>query len=107
MRFEGDRTRKLTLQKRSVTYNDYNEEVETWNDEATIYGEKWEKQGKEADADGQIAVLQDVRFKIRYRDINEKDYRLKLGSDIYDIENKQEIGRREGWWLMCRYKDND
>lgn len=106
MILHGDRVRKLTVQKRSVTTNDFNEDVETWNDFAEIFGEKWERQGKEADVDGQVAVLQDVRFKIRFIDINEKDYRIVENGTIFDIENKQEIGRREGWWLMCKLKDN-
>lgn len=107
MRFSGNKIRQVTLQQRTVSYDDYNQPVESWTD-TTIYAEKWERQGKEGVEGGQIIAVADVRWKIRYKaGINEKDFRIKEGSTIYDIQNIQDIGRNEGHWLMCERRDRD
>lgn len=116
MRFRGDKTEKVTLKQRTFTYNDYNEEVEDWdsNDEP-IYAEFRERHGKEGDSDGQIAVIQDVRCKVRYKqkldpDIDgntpEADFRIKRGTTTYDIVSITKGGRNEELMMMLTRKDN-
>jgi head-tail adaptor len=115
MRFNGDHTERVTLKKRSISYNDFNEQVEDWDSNDTeMYAEFWEKHGKEGDTDGQILVMQDVRCKIRYRedldpDYNhspESNYRIKRGVTVYDVVSIVKEGRRKALLLMLTRRDN-
>lgn len=107
MRFNGERVRQITLQQKEVTYDAANQPIEDWdNNDITLYAEKWERQGKESDSDGALIAQQDIRWKMRWRDINKSDYRIKEGNTVYDIENIQEIGRKEAMWLMTKVRDN-
>lgn len=110
MRFRGDRMRIVQLQQRSVTYDAANQQIDNFPpDGGTIirdYVQKVEMQGKETDRDGALIATQDIRFKMRYRAINKRDWRIVEGSSVYDIENIQVIGRNEGMWLMCKLRDN-
>lgn len=112
MRFKGEKTEKVTLKQRSTTYNDLNEQVDSWdsNDE-TIYAEFLERHGKEGESDGQVLVIQDVRCKVRYKskldpDISsnepEVDFRIKRGTTTYDITSIIKQGRREALLLMLQ-----
>ena len=110
MRFRGDRMRIIQLQQRGVTYDAANQPIDNFPpDGGTIirdYAQKVDMQGKETDRDGALIATQDIRYKMRYRAINKRDWRIVEGSSIYDIENIQVIGRNEGMWLMCKLRDN-
>lgn len=112
MRLKGEKTERVTLKQRTVTFNDLNEQVEDWdsNDE-TIYAEFLERHGKEAESGGQVLVIQDVRCKIRYKskldpDIDsnqpEGDFRIKRGTTEYDITSIIKRGRNEALLLMLQ-----
>lgn len=116
MKFKGEHTEKCTLKKRTVTTNDFNEEIEDWDsNDTTIYAEFYEQQGREGDSDGQVAVIQDVRCKVRYRsgldpdegNTPEADYRIQRGQTTYDIESVVKKGRREAMKLMLKRRDNE
>lgn len=113
MKFSGDQIRKVVLEKKTTTTNEYNEQIEAWNPATSIspngeiFAEKWDQGGKEALESGQIVAMKDVRFRIRYVDgLNENEYRINYDGKIYDIENIKEIGRREGQVLITRQRDN-
>lgn len=111
MRFKGERTEKVTLKKRSVTYNSLNEPVEDWDsNDTTIYAEFLERHGKEGGKDGQVLVIQDVRCKIRYRtalDTRENPdceatHRIVRDGITYDITSAIPEGRRQKIMLMLQ-----
>ena len=108
MRFVGEHTELIELQKRTLTYNDFNEEIETWAKDRDLYAEFFEQQGKEGESSGQILVVQDIRCKIRYVEgLNEKDYRVKRGDEIYDIQSIVREGRNKEQRLVLERRDNE
>lgn len=112
MRINGKQARKVILEKKTVTYNNLNEEVTEWNPDlrfpqGKIWAEMWDQGGKETTSSGQTVAYSDVRFKCRYIEgLNESDYRIRELNAVYDIENIKEIGRREGQIMMCQRQDN-
>lgn len=110
MKFSGNQMRKVTLLKRTVTTNDYNEEVNTWSADTAnsatdangkIYMEWWDQGGREKMEGGLLVAVRDVRARCYYIDgLNAKDYRIEKDGVEYDIEHVKEIGRREGQQLM-------
>ena len=111
MRFDGEHTEPVTLQLRSVTKNDHNEQVYTWSDYRKLYAEFYSRQGKQAASDGQILVVQDLRCRIRWiSNLNERDYRIirpKMGNEIYTITSIVQEGRRKYLLLMLERRDNE
>lgn len=116
MKFSGNQMRKVTLLKKTVTENEYNEQVATWpadtansatDDTGKIYMEWWDQGGREKMEGGLLVAVKDVRARCYYIDgLNEKDYRIKKDGVEYDIEHVKEIGRREGQQLMLMARDN-
>jgi len=97
----GRLDRRLTLQRRTLTENDYGEAVETWTDLATVWAEKIPVRGAERYAAMQTVAEVDTRFKIRYRtDISPLD-RVVCAGTTYDVKGVLEIGRREGWEIYA------
>ena len=108
MRFIGEHTEKIELQKRTLTYNDFNEEIQTWVKDRDLYAEFFEQQGKEGQSDGQILAIQDTRCKIRYiHGLNKRDFRIKRGDDIYDIQSIVRAGRNKEQRLILEWRDNE
>lgn len=109
MRFKGDRVRLVKLEIRVLINNsDTGEEEEVWLTDRYIYAEKWERQGKEGNEEGQLIATQDVRWKVRHIEgLNKRDYRIIEGENVYLIQNIQSIGRNEGAWVMCELRDNE
>ncbi len=98
----GRLDRRLTLQRRTLTENDYGEAVETWTDLATVWAEKIPVRGFERYASMQTVAEVEERFKIRYRkDITPLD-RVVCAGITYDVLGVLEIGRREGWEILAK-----
>lgn len=108
MNFKGEHTRRVILEKREVTYNEYNEEIEVWKSYKELFAEFYARQAKEGVVEGQNIVVQDKRCKIRYVDgLNEADFRIKDGGTIYDITSIIPAGRRKELRLMLEKRDNE
>ena len=98
----GRLDRRLTLQRRTLTENDYGEPVETWTTLATVWAEKIPVRGSERYVAMQTVAEVDTRFKIRYRtDVSPLD-RVVCAGITYDVQGVIEIGRREGWEILAR-----
>ena len=109
----GVQVRKVTLLKKTVTYGNYNEPIETWAADTTkysdgiFYAEWWDQGGKEALKDNILAAYKDIRLKCRYiSGLNERDYRIRKDGDDYDIESIKELDRRKGQILILKILDN-
>lgn len=97
----GRLDRRLTLQRKTATENDYGEPVETWTTIATVWAEKIPVRGAERYAAMQTVAEVDTRFKIRYRtDVSPLD-RVVCAGITYDVKGVLEIGRREGWEIYA------
>lgn len=104
----GELDKPVTIQKKSVIYDDYNQPVETWVDEHTVFAQKVEQGSKEGLESGQIVAIQDVRFRIYwYEGLNPAEYRIMFDGKIYDIEGVKELGFRDGMELMTTQRDNE
>jgi head-tail adaptor len=117
MNYIGEQVRLVTLLKKTVTYNDYNEEVESWapdtaNDatdsNGQLYVEWWDQGGKEVITDGQTVAVEDIRVKTRYIDgLNPREYRIRDGSEDFNIEQPiKRQGRGKSQILMLDRRDS-
>ena len=99
----GKLDRVITIQNFTTSANNYGEEIKTWGTYATCWAEKIEASGGEDVTLDQIVAKQRVDFRIRYNSgVNEK-MRILYASEYYNIENKQEEGRRD-YLLLKTYK---
>lgn len=95
----GDLDRKIKIQKRSVTSNDYNEETETWED----YKYKWAayravKGGETYESDRKMSIYQDV-FTIRFDSDITEAMRIIWDDKTYEIISIKPIGRKR-WQII-------
>lgn len=98
----GRLDRRLTLQRKTATENDYGEPVESWTTLATVWAEKIPVRGAERYAAMQTVAEVEERFRIRYRkDLTPLD-RVICGNITYDVLGVLEIGRREGWEILAK-----
>ena len=113
MRLSGEHIKIVTLLKKTTTYGDHNEPIETWAADTSLfpdgqfYVEWWDQGGKEMLTGGQIIAASDIRCKCYFISaLNEADYRIRKDSIDYDIESIKEVGRQEGQILMLKKEDN-
>ncbi len=95
----GDLDRQITLQRYSLSRDQWNQPISAWADFATAWASWRRASSNERLAASQVtAVVTDV-FEIYWSpevaDLNPKD-RLSYDGQTYDIAEVTEIGRREG-----------
>lgn len=92
----GSLDRRLTIQRPVVTANEYNEEVTTWADVATVSAlVEWTgtHSDEQFEGDQQVVTTRAV-FTIRYRTDFDEKCRLVFEGEAYDILHLAEIQRR-------------
>lgn len=101
----GKLDRKITIQFRSISQNDYGEAVAAFSSSASVWAMLETKaSGKEKVRDGLETSQQNVNFLIRYStDVNDVTAgdRVLYNSQYYDIESVQEVGRNLSLRLIC------
>lgn len=101
----GKLDRRITIERATLTVNDYGERAETWTTLATVWAEVNYRpgSGSETIQSDQIYAVQRVRFVIRYSStvsgVRPSD-RVSYAGQYYQIEAVQEIGREEGLRLV-------
>ena len=112
MRFSDKQVSKVTLLTRTKTYDEQNQEIDTWAADTSkfpsgqFYIEWWDQGGRET-IDGQEVAIKDVRGKCLFiSGLNESDYRIRKDSKDYDIENVKEMNGNEFQILMLKYVNN-
>lgn len=94
----GELDRRVRLEEKSVTQNEFGEEVETWSEIDTVWASKREQRVMEAFGEdqrrGEIVTI----WKTRWMDgITVIDRLIDLQtSRTYDIHGVKELGRKEG-----------
>ena len=89
-------TRKITIQKATVSKNTIGTPSESWEDYKYAYANVYVRGGGTEYVDGQELPYTNVEFTIRYdADIN-YDYRIKYNNSYYKILHIQELGRKVG-----------
>ena len=95
----GDLNRRITIQRVSVTQDEYNNDVETWEDFCTVWASYEPLSDGERLRAGERAAEASARFQIRHSsqvaDVSAWD-RLLFGCVVHNISHVKEIGRREG-----------
>ena len=97
----GRMDRRVTIQERTLTRNAYGEQVETWANVATVWGEKADLKGREFLAAAQLSADISTRFRLRYRAGVTVQHRLVCEELTYNIIQVAEIGRRAGLELFA------
>ena len=92
----GRLDRRITLQRKTVTQDEYGQEIETWTDLATVWAEKRDMKGSERWQAQQKVAEVETTWRIRWRDGITPLDRLLDGDQVYDVTGVAEIGRREG-----------
>ena len=101
----GKLDRKITIQFRSISQNDYGEAVAAFSSSASVWAMiETKNRGKEKVSNGIEISQQGVNFLIRFSsevdDVTNGD-RVLYNSQHYDIESVQEVGRNLSLRLIC------
>ncbi len=101
----GKLDRKITIQFRSISQNDYGEAVAAFSSSASVWAMiETQPRGKEKVNNGIETSQQVVNFLIRFSsdvdDVTSGD-RVLYNSQYYDIESVQEVGRNLSLRLIC------
>ena len=102
----GRLDRKIQIQFRSLSQNDYGEAVASFSSTTDVWAMLETKpRGKERIDGGLETSVQNVNFLIRYStDVNSvtSGDRVSYNSQLYDIESVQEVGRNLSLRLICK-----
>jgi SPP1 family predicted phage head-tail adaptor len=100
----GDLDRRIVIEQYTTTTDAYGQRVESWTTFATVWAKiMYEGGGEDFEAE-QKTANRIVKFLIRYASVTEK-MRVSYASAYYDIENIEEVGRKN--YLVLRCKKND
>ena len=102
----GKLDRKITIQIRSISQNDYGEAIAAFSSSASVWAMiETQPRGKEKVSNGIETSQQIINFLIRYStDVNDvtNGDRVLYNSQYYDIESVQEVGRNLSLRLICK-----
>lgn len=97
----GRMDRRITLLQRSLARNSAGEQVATYTELATVWGQRLDVTGREFFTSQTTIAEGSARFRIRYRsDLTTVD-RLSEGGLTYDIQQIAELGRQDGLELVA------
>lgn len=96
----GSLNRRATFQRATVTFNSFNEEVETWSTLASVFINRRDASAGESYKAQEVGGQLSIRFTIRYSsdvaDLNPRDRVLYNGA-VYNITGVREIMRNR--WM--------
>lgn len=81
----GRLNRRITVQRKAVTYDAYNEPIESWADKYTVWAEVITSGGGEFYAAQKLNAQTTAVFKIRYTKAFTTLDRIKYESRIFEI----------------------
>ena len=100
----GRLDRRIALQRKTATQNDYGEEVVTWSTLATVWAEMLPGAGRESFTAQQFAGFINATFRVRWSTVSagltDID-RISFDGRVFNITEVREIGRREGLELVA------
>ena len=100
----GALDRRITIQGKITTQDDFGGEVVTWGDVATVWAEELELRGIERYALRQFVGHALRTFRIRWSAtvaVVTTEHQIIYNGRTFDITDVREIGRREGIELDC------
>lgn len=103
----GSLDRRIVIQSKTDSVDAYGQPVETFSNLFTnvpakrVYGP-----GTEKDDQGENVPEQSVKYEIRYHADIDRLFRVVEDGKVYEIEALEELGRRQGLLLHCKYYGN-
>ena len=99
----GRLDKRITIQRRTMTDNEYGEPVETWADLVTVWAIYLPARGSERFAAAQQIAEIDTVFRIRFRQGITVTDRIIYNGKTYDIKAVVDMpGRKEGIELYAK-----
>ena len=99
----GELNRQITFRQKTVTYNSYNEPIETWADAFTVWSQVITKGGTEFYAAQKLYAETSAVFKIRNTARVRVKLRIKFGGRTFAILGINEVnGMRKELLISCK-----
>ncbi|RMG81347.1 MAG: head-tail adaptor protein [Chloroflexi bacterium] len=100
----GELDRKVTLQSRTDTVDDYGGHVVSWADIDEVWAKVVWGPGSERELDSDVLRgVSDVTFVIRYRsDARDRRMRVVYDGSYFDVKGIAELGRKRFLELRCK-----
>ena len=93
----GRLDRLVTIQARTTAQDSAGMPIETWADEEQVWAQKVPQRGDERFTARQIVGKAVTTWRLRFLDwLTVHNHRLLDGTQVYDIHDVREIGRRAG-----------
>lgn len=106
----GRLDRRVTLRQITET-TPFGAVVREALDVATVWAQKVPDRGMEQGDQSEVAAWSVVTWKIRWFQIGldspNARWQVVEGARVYDVTEVREIGRREGWEIVARYRAED
>jgi SPP1 family predicted phage head-tail adaptor len=103
----GALDRRVTLRHATISKDEYNADVETWSDIATVWASKADISDAERVRAQQTGASITTRFQIRYSTavaaLTTRD-QLECDGRLYQVANIKELGRRSGLEITATAK---
>ena len=98
----GRLDRPITVRRATVTYNEFNEPIETWSDLVTVWAKRTDASAAESYRAQEVGAQISARFTVRYPDlahlnVNPKD-RIAFEGREYDITGIREPENTRDRW---------
>ncbi len=94
--------RRVQLLKRTQTKQPSGERKDTWTEVAETWAEKLHLLNRDVARTQGIAEGSEAKFRIRYRSDITTSMRIVCDGRTYGVTSLEEIGQREGWFLLVR-----
>lgn len=102
----GERNRKVILQKPTSTTSASGATTQTFSDVKTVWAKREYKSASELYQSEQLVFQKLASFKILFRNDIDSTWRVKDGSEVYELLSVIEVGYREELMLEGRVRDN-
>ena len=96
----GDLRERVTIQAKTVTFNAYNEPIETWSDLVSVCAAFPDQNGKEMRAAQKLYSSVTAVIVIRYRSDITVLHRVLHGSRVYEIQAVIDENMRHHWLFL-------
>jgi SPP1 family predicted phage head-tail adaptor len=94
----GELDRRITIQRATVTPNEFNEPIETWGDLVTVWAKRRDASAAEAYRAQEVGAEITARFTVRWSmtvaSVKPND-RVSFEGRLYNITAVRDVGRRQ------------
>ena len=94
----GELDRRITIQRATVTLNEFNEPIETWGDLTTVWAKRRDASATESYRAQEVGAQISTRFTIRWSTTVEgvtPTDRVSFDDRLYNITAVRDIGRNQ------------